>query len=1500
MAGSTKSSHLHSKIIGVQFSILSPDEIRKASVAEITNRDTYENNKPKIGGLFDPRMGVLEPGLVCPTDGLSYIETPGYFGHIELAKPVFYIQYLSTIIKILRATCFKCSKLLLNKEKYKHLLDLPKEKRWEAVFGLANKVRRCGEDTEDGCGCKRPNKIKKEGLATLTAEWDGGSDGEVVTMKLTPEFVLKLFKRISDEDVTYMGFSPTWSRPDWMVCQVLAIAPPAIRPSVKHDAQQRSEDDITHIIVNIIKTNKILQERMEQKNPPVGPNVIEDWALMLQYYVATHVDNKIPGVNSVAQRSGRPLKSIKERLNGKTGRVRGNLMGKRVDYSARSVITADPNLSIRELGVPMKIAKNITKPVVVNDYNRTFLMKLVQNGPDKHPGAKILEKKNGENISLRHADVKTIVLRNGDTVHRHMMDGDAILFNRQPTLHRMSMMCHIVKVMNVGDTFRMNVADTKPYNADFDGDEMNLHMPQDVESEAELLNLAHVPYQLVSPANNACIVGIFQDSLLGANRFTRDTVKLTQRQAMNLSMSSSSIDLDIFQKRIVSSFDVMSQIMPNMSIRNKTAAFGDDGDMNTSNHVVEIVNGKYKRGMLDKGALGSGSRGLLHRICNDFGNMRCSKFIDDLQNVVTDYMKTSSFSVGISDLMSNDETTQKINEIIFEKKKEVKRLLDQVQLGVFQNDSGKSHKEEFETQINDILNKVSAETGKVGLKSLNEDNRFVRMVKAGSKGSDLNISFMISCLGQQNVNGKRIPYGFDDRTLPHFSKYDDSLGARGFVENSYINGLYPEELFFHAMGGRVGLIDTAVKTSQTGYIQRRLIKGMEDLKVEYDMTVRNSNGKIVQFSYGDDNVDTVKVENQKLPLVKMSYEEIYAHFYIPTDNVILYTPSAKKRFGQQKKECATKTKDYIDYMIASRDAIVKNVLQSKTRDTVHLPVGFAYIINNINHNFKTTRDSMVDITPLEAYAMIEDNYERMCATELIRPSELFRVLYYYYMNPKDLIYVKRFNKDSLTWLLESVHRYYKQSIVAPGEMVGIIAAQSIGEPTTQLTLNTFHFAGVSSKSTVTKGVPRIEELLSLSDNPKNPSITIYLKEADTGDRLKAQSIATMVEHTNLAELVKSSQIYFDPNDYSTQVHDDDTMMRQFFEFENMVRECAGEQVGGDTAATDDTKSKWVVRLEMDAEVMLEKNITMDDINYVLKKVYKDEVTCVYSDYNSDKLIFRVRLAQIKKDGGKKGSVESLDQSDEIYMVKNFQTHMLKNIVLRGVKGIKKVILRKVIDEVQLVEDKYAAGVNWVLDTVGTNLVDVLALDYIDYTKTTTNHVNEVYSVLGLEAARQTLYNEFSEVLEENSYINYHHMSMLCDRMTYNSKMTSIFRHGINSDDIGPIAKASFEETPEMFLRAARHGELDHMRGVSANIMCGQEGYFGTSSFQVVLDVNKMKELDDVTSEFMNKNEFLEKLYAGKEGGAVGGKCSVSELKIESIITSETAIAGKEDDYMPDF
>jgi DNA-directed RNA polymerase II subunit RPB1 len=1498
-----------SKVIGIQFSILSPEEIRKSSVAEITSRDTYINNKPVIGGLFDPRMGVLEPGLICPTDGLDYMQTPGYAGHIELARPVFYIQYLSTIQKCMKCVCFKCSKLLVSKDKYKQALKLQGEARWKYVFSLCGKVKRCGDDSEDGCGTLQPSKIRKEGLATIFAEWkNDGNDSEPIIIKVTPEMVLKNFKRISDDDVTFMGFSPLYSRPDWMICQVMSVPPPAVRPSVKHDAQQRSEDDLSHILVNIIKTNKTLQDKIQNNAPS---NVIDDWTTVLQYYIATQVDNKIPGVASVAQRSGRPLKSIKDRLNGKGGRMRGNLMAKRVDFSARSVITADPNISIRELGIPMKVAKNITKPVIVNNINKKFLTKLIQNGPDVWPGAKMLEKQNGEVITLRYyLDRNSIVLEEGDTVHRHMMDGDAILFNRQPTLHRMSMMCHIARIMKRGDTFRMNVADTKPYNADFDGDEMNLHMPQDPESEAELKNLAAVPYQIVSPANNSSIIGIYQDSMLGSYQFTRPNIRFSPREAMNILMMFNGVNekklLEEIQKEGgITNFDILSQIFPPLSMKYKTKAFKEDkDDAKTSNAIIEIKNGTYLRGQMDKSVMGAGTKGLLQRVCNDFGNMASAKFIDDLQNIVTEYMKSSAFSVGISDLISDKKTNDDIIQVITKKKTDVKNLIDQVQIGIFENNTGKTNEEEFETQVNSILNQATSESGKIGLKNLSKDNRFVTMVQAGSKGSDLNISFMISCLGQQNVDGKRIPYGFENRTLPHFTKFDDSPGARGFVESSYINGLSPQELFFHAMGGRVGLIDTAVKTSTTGYIQRRLIKGLEDLMVSYDMTVRTNKNKIVQFCYGDDNIDTVKVENQSISLVSMSTQDIYSHFLIPEESGKIKTlnniflKNTMVRHKKQTDEYMKKTQKYIDMMIQKREAIIKKVFKNKSDSVVNCPVAFHYIISNIQGQCNITISSLVDITPMEALEMIENCYSNLEKIYYAPPTELFKILFYFYLSPKDLLVIKRFNKSALSLLLDTITIDYKRAIVAPGEMVGMIAGQSIGEVSTQMTLNTFHFAGVASKSNVTRGVPRIEEILSLSSDIKNPSLSIYLKPEDETQKDKAQTIMYMLEHTRLEEIVKSIEVCFDPDELNSLISIDKDAISQYMNFEKMVAECAEMSLSND----ENEKSKWIIRMEMDPEVMLEKNITMDDVNFTLKNCYDDQVSCVYSDFNSDKLIFRIRMNEIiSGKGQKKTKVNPLDQSDQIYILKNFQDQMLNNVVLRGTKGINKVILRKVVDNMVEHNGIYKKQDIWVLDTIGTNLLDVLGLDFIDNKRTLSNDIVEIYNVLGIEAARQAIYNELVEVVEfDGTYINYHNYSVLVDRMTATSKLISIFRHGINNDNIGPIAKASFEETPEMFLKAARHGELDTFRGVSANVMCGQEGFFGTSCFQVVLDVEEMQKLEAV-SEYrpIDVEEEIEKAFGNIENP--DDPCGVNKISIQNnVITIQAQDMGNDNDYNPGF
>jgi len=503
-------------------------------------------------------------------------------------------------------------------------------------------------------------------------------------------------------------------------------------------------------------------------------------------------------------------------------------------------------------------------------------------------------------------------------------------------------------------------------------------------------------------------------------------------------------------------------------------------------------------------------------------------------------------------------------------------------------------------------------------------------------------------------------------------------------------------------------------------------------------------------------------------------------------------------------------------------------------------------------------------------------------------------MYYFYLTPKQLLVVKRFNRHSLTYLLETIVSTYKRAIVNPGEMVGIIAAQSIGEPTTQMTLNTFHYAGVASKSNVTRGVPRIEEILSLSENPKNPSCTISLPRDLEGQQEAAQDILHTIEYTKLYDIVKKITICFDPDNLQTLIEYDKVLMEQYNEVNNFINDCLEQP------QEDKQKSKWVIRMELNEIDMLDKDITMSDIHFALKMSYGDQISCVYSDYNADNLVFRIRLNTTSQNK-KKNVVNSLDQSDEIYILKNFQEEILNNLILRGVKNISKILLRKITDSVEETEDNYIKKEIWVLDTVGTNLLDLLALDNIDVNKTITNAIQENYRILGIEAARQSIYNELTEVIEfDSTYINVHHLSLLCDRMTCNKSLVSVFRHGINNDNIGPIAKASFEETPEQFLKAARHAELDNMKGISANVMCGQDGYFGTSSFQILLNMKEFIEKQDeatVDWEKQNIESIIEKEFSDIINP--NDPCNISNLAIETNINNVKKVKLDEnDDYTP--
>jgi len=2010
---------------------------------------------------------------------------------------------------------------------------------------------------------------------------------------------------------------------------------------------------------------------------------------------------------------------------------------------------------------------------------------------------------------------------------------------------------------------------------------MNLHAPQNTLAETELRHLAAIPYQIISPSGNAPIIGIYQDSLLGSYRFTRPNISFTPREAMNLLMMYPKVDVAALREagNKITNFDILSQILSPITLKYKTSLFDDNPD---PNNIMEIRNGKYIRGQMEKSTLGSTTKGIIHRICNDFGNMQASLFIDDLQNVVTEYMKTSSFSVGISDLIADRKTQDEIIKIIVKQKQEVQSLIEKLHLGTFENNSALTNMAQFEQNVNNILNEATNQAGSKGRKSLAKTNRFVMIVNSGSKGTPINISQMISCLGQQNVDGKRIPYGFDSRTLPHFSKFDDSPQARGFIENSYISGLTAPELFFHAMGGRIGLIDTACKsvtwetpvvilendipkyieigkwidsllestpekvkhfterqmelldidnnvyipttdengvvtwgeitaitrhdpgdalyeikthggrsvivteskslliwnpktktldetstpdikigdsvpvtgelckpptvlnhislvdylpktefvygtdfniatkmmksamenrnkipadwwnqnnntnftlpyskksslqrasvrsntenikdgyvypyhavrkdayisekfelneengiflglylaeghshnchititnnndnirsfvkswfdkhnityvekskinkigglsttitgnssvlskfllklvghkaenkfvpseafvapdsfiigllngyysgdgsisknsievgsasqrliegismlcsrlgifgrvskvqmkrnnlqtknikptyrlsisahwaykfanqisfieetkntklktkkwnnkkhmnfdtynnivldkiteinilgvekypkvydltipstlnfglanglqvrdTSQTGYIQRRLIKGLEDLKVEYDMTVRNNKGRIVQFSYGDDHFDSTKVENQSIPLTGMTTEDIYLYYDIVGTNdqhndlLDIYSKGTITRIKRQRPDTNQKCKKYIEKMIKARSQIVESVFKNKSENSVKMPVAFQNIIANIQGQLNLNSNSVVDITPLEAFQLIEEYFNKLKELKYCQPTELFEIVYYFYLTPKDLLVNKRFHRKALVMLLETIILKYKQAIVHPGEMVGVIAGQSTGEPTTQLTLNsvtyeteilvrnskkeikavqigdftkwgietskkidymkdkdttyaelseyyevpsatekgetvwrrieavtqhpvintdgtntmlkittegcreviatkaksflqlidgkiqgvngaelkvgdylpvskkaleyteqfemnlreilppteylygselqkakevmhehhwwnkhanktfilphsrsdsvvelfkenvrvgrksnksqfikpnnvymklinsceydipeniildydfgylvgaycaegcmtkhqisiannddeylipvqrwcekhnittkiycnknkiqegwtsqdiriyntvlcrilsklcgnlshnkfvsdkiifsnrecilgfldayiggdgsvsqckrkdnslrtesisassvsyklllsvqimlknlgivskinktkkqeknnrgtkpenfkqpylltvrnkqsqklaeilnmkpstkndkakqllnrdfkyeyyekyltvpniingevvmelrdnrfvdtefdkiisieevsnttnyaydltvedtrtfdcingvnfydTFHLAGVASKSNVTRGVPRIEEILRLTKNPKNPSLTVFLKPIDETERDRATQYANMLEHTKLIDVTKSVQICFDPNDRATTIIEDRLLLEQYYEFEDIVIDCMEQ----DQDATGQ-KSKWIIRLEFDAETLLEKNITMDDIHFAITNGHGNDISCVYSDYNSDNLIFRIRLnsSVFNKTKKQKGIPDTLDQSDEIYMLRNFQETLLNNIVLRGIQGIRNVLPRKLQNYVVKDEGKYSQKDIWILDTTGTNLLDVLAFDFIDPSRTYSNDIKEIFDVLGIEAARQTIYNELYEVMEfAGVYINYHHLSLLCDRMTSTQNMVSIFRSGILNDDIGPISKSTFEVHTEVLLNASRHADFDHMRGVSANVMMGQMGVFGTGSFKLILDMDKMKKMNDTDVDIRNIDNEIE-----KEFGLIDDKtdtCSKPNIEIQNNITN---------------
>ena len=935
-----------------------------------------------------------------------------------------------------------------------------------------------------------------------------------------------------------------------------------------------------------------------------------------------------------------------------------------------------------------------------------------------------------------------------------------------------------------------------------------MHVPQSVEAATELREIAAVPKQLISPRLSKPLISVVQDTLVGVNRLTRPTEFFTRREFMNLLVHSKRWDGRIPPPAktdpvpLWSGQQVVSCLLPALHLNMGNKMWDSEKGKGDPNYVV-IQNGEIKQGILDGDVF---DKALIHMLYNDFSPEMTVDFIDSLQAVVAAYLQNSGFSVGLSDLIADTETLTKIDAESAELKKKIESLQLQVHMGLFDNTSGRSNQDEFEGKVFQTLDKATGAAGKTGLKSLSANNRMVNMVKCGSKGSDLNIAQMIALLGQQAIEGKRIAYGFQDRTLPHFKRYDDGAEARGFIESSFVKGLSPAEFFFHAMTGREGLIDTAVKTADSGYLQRQLVKTMEDLITFYDGTVRDAGGLLVQFAYGDDGTSATKIENQPIGIAKMADSEIRARFAV--DDV-----------------AAEKSQAFLAQIFADRDLLVRNVWGGRVDSAVQCAVHLPRLIANAVQQLDLRPGQGTPVPGAHVLETIDRIIQRT------RPfNRLWGALLRFHLNPRDLVALG-FTRAAFDWLAEQIVVKNMRTWVVPGEMAGIISAQSLGEPTTQMTLNTFHLSGVASKSGVTRGVPRLKELLYASSNPKATSHTIFLRPDLRTNKEEARRLAQELEFTMLKDIVTVSRIYYDPRDTSTLIAEDADWLSFFASFE----QDADPEDADAAAAADDTaasnRSPWIIRLELDREKMFNKNITMEDVNFVLHAA-NPEAQIAYTDHNASRMVFRIRDI-----AGKESTL------DDLARVKATQNKLLTQTLVRGLPGLRAVSFRKTgketndqVFELNPQTEKYEAVDEFILETFGTNFLDVMIHPDIDGSRVTSNFIFDIYENLGIEAARQVLFREVFTLFEQGAPVNYRHVALLCDAMCNRGRIVPANRLGVNKKQkIGPLAKASFEQTEDIMLRAALFGEMDPVTGVAANIMTGQPIRGGTSFTQVLLD-----------------------------------------------------------------
>lgn len=1409
-------------IKSIEFSALSSSEIVQQSEVEVATSDLFDLasgvRKNKEYGALDLRMGVSSKGAICETCKGNLASCQGHFGHLRLALPVFHVGYFKQIISILKCICKSCSRVLLSQEDKKqflkelrrpHIDNLRRMTILKKIVKQCEKQRRC-------LHCNALNgSVKKAGTGSsnsalkilhLTFRWIGKKvpiekqhwneefdayledNPDVLNFikravdDLNPLKVLNLFKLIVPEELQLLGINAEKSgRPENYIWRYLPVPPSCIRPSVLM-MDSSNEDDLTVKLAEIVTLSSIIRVALE-KGILIN-KLMAHWdylqACIAMYINSDIVINANPDVSFGASGKPKQIRGLCQRLKGKQGRFRGNLSGKRVDFSARTVISPDPNLSIEEVAVPDRVAKILTYPEKCTRYNKKKLQKLILNGPESHPGANYLLTGGASDgrRNLKFGDRQKIAarLRYGDVVERHIDDGDIVLFNRQPSLHRLSILSHYA-VIKPWRTFRFNECVCTPYNADFDGDEMNLHVPQTEEARTEAINLMGVKNNLLTPKSGEPIIAATQDFITGSYLIShKDTFFNRAGFVQVLSMmSDAKLQFDLpppaIQKPVClwtgkQIFSLLirpnqsSKVKINLDAKNKTfhkpLQSHWANEMSPNDGFTIIRNSEVLSGVMDKSVLGDGKKhSVFYVILRDFGADEAVLAMNRMAKMCARYLTDRGFSIGINDVMPPKKLQNEKEQMVQNAYDKCDGLIRLYVEGQLETQPGCNEEQTLEAKIGGILSKVRDALGEVATQELDRLNAPLIMATCGSKGSVVNVSQMVAVVGQQIISGNRVPDGFQDRSLPHFHKKSKTPQSKGFVKNSFYSGLTPPEFLFHAISGREGLVDTAVKTAETGYMSRRLMKSLEDLSCKYDNTVRNSSNAIVQFKYGGDGLDPFDMEGDAKPV---NFKRTWDHLYNLT-----YQAEDRGLYPFEVMQIVDATLDKYEKALVRCDNL-GNVLSKKSDLAKDEYVDYNDSEREFYNSIRAyARDKCVQLARFRKHKNMP---------ELLDVPEL-QITDWDKSAPKEaksaIQQLSHISESMIRGFLDLCISKYTNARVEPGTAVGAIGAESIGEPGTQMTLKTFHFAGVASMN-VTLGVPRIKEIINASKDISTPIITANL--VNDSDERAARVVKGRIEKTLLGNVANYIQDVYSENQTTIEI-----------------------------------------KVDLKTIEMLQLELTIHDVVAAILSAPKLKLSAVEA-------ISKDKVQILISEGNDKLSAAA--KEDVFFKVQRLCREIQK-VKVKGLPDVSRAVIN--INENSKKNE---------LLIEGFGLKDVMSTDGINGTKTYSNHILEVCKVLGIEAARSRIIYEIDYTMSKHGMsVDPRHIQLLGDVMTYKGEILGITRNGLAKMRDSVLQLASFEKTTDHLFDAAFYMKEDKIEGVSECIILGQTMNIGTGAFSLI-------------------------------------------------------------------